>query len=241
MKKNDTLQTSWYFASPVYWMQKEEWVKDLIKLTDPYIQIAKKNTVPHIEIRNKKWGGDKKDHGFVHHSTSLINRPGFKTFEDWIRATTWNLLNDQGYDLRNYKIFVTESWVQEFAEIGGGHHTLHTHFNGHMSGFYFLKASEKTSLPVFGDPRPGKIMNELPQKNNQDLTPANSEVFYTTRPGTLIMFNSYLPHLFRIDDGYEPFRFIHFNCQAIPINDVLTHHGEKRIDLSPKRAPNESK
>jgi uncharacterized protein (TIGR02466 family) len=233
MSKDDTLHTNWYFATPIYYMHKGEWLKDLIKLTDPYIQIAKKNTISLIEERNKKLGGDKKDHGFVHHSTSLINRPGFKTLEEWIQATTWNLLNDQGYDLRNYKIFITELWVQEFAEIGGGHHTLHTHFNGHMSGFYFLKASEKTSFPVFGDPRPGKIMNDLPQKDPNAITSANSEVFYSVRPGSLIIFNSYLPHLYGIDNGYEPFRFIHFNCRAVPINDVLTHYGEDKIDLSP--------
>jgi len=39
-----------------------------------------------------------------------------------------------------------------------------------------------------------------------------------------------LPHQFRVDDGYEPFRFIHFNCRAIPINDVLSKYGEKRTD-----------
>ena len=43
MSKDDTLHTNWYFATPIYYMHKGEWLKDLIKLTDPYIQIAKKN------------------------------------------------------------------------------------------------------------------------------------------------------------------------------------------------------
>ena len=34
------------------------------------------------------------------------------------------------------------------------------------------------------------------------------------KPGTLLMFNSWLPHQFSVDDGIDPFRFIHFNIQA---------------------------
>jgi uncharacterized protein (TIGR02466 family) len=228
--KRDNLYASWYFASPVYSVLKKEWLKDLDKLSDPYIKIAKEKTKQHIEERNKAFGGDKKDHSFVHHSTSLISRPGFKNFTDWVEATTWNLLDGQGYDLTNYKIFITELWVQEFAEAGGGHHQLHTHYNGHMSGFYFLKCSEKTSIPIFDDPRPGKIMNDLPEKNKEAITPASSQINYQVQPGHLLMFNSYLPHQFRVDAGYEPFRFIHFNCRAIPIKDVLSKYDERKTN-----------
>ena len=41
-QKKDLLDTHIYFGSPVYWMDKPEWVKPLIKATDPYIKIAKK-------------------------------------------------------------------------------------------------------------------------------------------------------------------------------------------------------
>ena len=35
-----------------------------------------------------------------------------------------------------------------------------------MSGFYFLKCSNKTSKPFFHDPRPGKLMTDLTNKAN---------------------------------------------------------------------------
>jgi hypothetical protein len=54
-----------------------------------------------------------------------------------------NILDQQGYDLSNHKLVMNELWVQEFAKLGGGHHHTHTHWNGHISGFYFLKCSEK--------------------------------------------------------------------------------------------------
>ena len=85
-------------------------------------------------------------------------------------------------------------YVQEFAKQGGGHHTLHTHWNGHMSGFYFLKASEKTSVPMFEDPRPGNIMNLLPEKDKTKVTYASSQIHYKVLPGRMIFFPSWLPH-----------------------------------------------
>jgi uncharacterized protein (TIGR02466 family) len=107
-------------------------------------------------------------------------------------------------------------WVQEFAKKGGGHHTLHTHWNGHISGFYFLKAGEKTSFPLFEDPRPGSLMNGLPEQDKTKITYASSQITYKVKPGSMLFFPSYMPHQFAVDNGYDPFRFIHWNCQAIP-------------------------
>ena len=116
----------------------------------------------------------------------------------------------------NHQLFTTEMWVQEFAKQGGGHHTLHTHWNGHISGFYFLKASSKTSRPLFEDPRPGNMMNLLPEKDRSKITYASYQINYEVKPGRIIFFPSYMPHQYVLDMGYEPFRFIHWNCQAIP-------------------------
>jgi oxalate decarboxylase/phosphoglucose isomerase-like protein (cupin superfamily) len=85
-----------------------------------------------------------------------------------------------------------------------------------MSGFYFLKASERTSRPIFEDPRSGNMMNLLPQKDMSKITYASSQVNYEVKPGRMIFFPSYMPHMYAVDMGYEPFRFIHWNCQAIP-------------------------
>jgi len=93
---------------------------------------------------------------------------------------------------------------------------LHTHWNGHISGFYFLKASNLTSRPVFQDPRPGAMMTGLPLKNANEITYGSPEIHYNVKPGTMIFFPSYMPHMYAVDIGYEPFRFIHWNVQAIP-------------------------
>ena len=204
-----------FFSCPVWFADEPSFVDDLNKASDPYIKMSKKNLKKDINRRNKEFG-NKGDMGNVFHSTSLINDPNFLELQNYVGATAHNLLKEMGFDLTNYQVFTTELWVQEFAKKGGGHHTLHTHWNGHISGFYFLKASEKTSRPLFEDPRPGNVMNLLPQKDPSKITYASHQINYDVKPGRLIFFPSYMPHQYVVDLGYEPFRFIHWNCQAIP-------------------------
>ena len=203
------------FKCPIWFGDEPGFVNELNKASDSYIEESKKNLKKSINERNKKLG-NKGDMGHVFHSTSLIGDPKFKKLQDYVGATAHNLLIEMGFDLTNYSEFITEMWVQEFPKKGGGHHTLHTHWNGHISGFYFLKASEATSMPLFEDPRPGNTMNLLPEADKSKVTYASSQINYKVTPGKTMFFPSYMPHQYIIDMGYEPFRFIHWNCQAIP-------------------------
>ena len=204
-----------YFKCPIWFADEPKFVDDLNKASDKYIEAAKKKLQLDIDKRNKEHK-TKGDLGRVYHSLTLIGDPDFKELTDYVGATANNLLIEMGFDMLNHRVFTTEMWVQEFAKSGGGHHTLHTHWNGHISGFYFLKASDKTSLPLFEDPRPGNIMNLLPELDKTKITYASSAVHYKVKPGRMIFFPSYMPHQYIVDLGIEPFRFIHWNCQAIP-------------------------
>jgi len=216
-----------YFKCPIWWADEPKYVNKLNKASDNYIKKSKKNLKKNIDDRNKKFG-NRGDMGQVFHSTTLIGDPKFKELQDYVGATSHNLLEEMGFDLTNYQVFITELWVQEFAKSGGGHHTLHTHWNGHISGFYFLKASEATSMPVFDDPRPGNVMNLLPEKDKSKISNASSQVYYKVKPGRVMFFPSYMPHQYIVDLGYEPFRFIHWNCQAMP-KSVLQYKGENNV------------
>jgi len=213
------------FKCPVWYVDEPAFVDELNKASDKYIETAKKNLKKDIDKRNKKFG-DKGDMGHVFHSTSLIGDPNFLELQNYIGATAYNLLEEMGFEMSGHQLFTTELWVQEFAKKGGGHHTLHTHWNGHISGFYFLKASEKTSRPFFEDPRPGNIMNLLPEKDKTKVTYATTQINYEVKPGKMIFFPSYMPHQYIVDMGYEPFRFIHWNCQAIPKGVLNIQNGQ---------------
>ena len=215
MAKTDQLQASVYFSSPVYSIEIPEWVDDVNKICDKYVKDAKKNNAKIIKEREKKFGKKIGDHGMSHHSTSLVGDPGLKELQDYIGATSWNVLDHMGYDLKNYELFWTEFWVQHFAEKAGGNHTPHVHHNNHISGFYFLRCSEKTSMPVFHDPRPGKLMTQLPLKNEKEITLGTDKIHYKPKPGTMIFIPAYLTHEYIVDAGLQDFRFIHFNLQAV--------------------------
>jgi uncharacterized protein (TIGR02466 family) len=190
-----------YFSTPIYSIHIDEWVKPLIKTTNILIK----------KIKNKNI----ESFGKSYHSDSLINVPEFKKFKDFVFKFSNNILDHMGYDLKNYELFFTELWVQEFSKKGGGHHEGHIHYDNHVSGFYFLKCSDKTSIPIFHDPRPAKLMTQLPLKNEQDITLGSSMIHFKPKPGTMIFFPAYMEHQYIVDDGIEPFRFIHFNLQAV--------------------------
>jgi uncharacterized protein (TIGR02466 family) len=216
MASTDPIQTSLYFQTPIFHIEIPEWVDKIDKVCDKYIKEAKKNNQKIIEDRennfNKKELGDI---GMCYQSNSLINDPELKELQEYIGKTSLDVLDYMGYEVSEYVLFLTEFWVQHFAEKGAGHHEGHIHYDNHISGFYFLRCSEKTSVPVFHDPRQAKLMNDLPRKNENEVSMASPTIHYKPKPGTMIFTPAYLEHQFTVDPGVDDFRFIHFNLQAI--------------------------
>lgn len=208
-----------FFTNNIYLEEDNSWLDNLNKISDKYIEQAIDN--------NKKNFINNKDFGLVHHSSLLTNDINFLKFIEFISKRSYSILDEQGYNLKDYSLAIRELWVQEFSKEGGGYHSIHTHWNGHISGFYFLKCSDKTSFPIFHDPRPGKMMIQLPEKDNTQITDASEKIPFRPKPGTFVFFNSYLGHEFVVDRGIEPFRFIHFNIQAVP--KQLINNDIKRI------------
>ena len=208
-----------YFASPVYSEDKPEWVDKLNKLSDPYIEQARKEQ--EEENKKKLELGYKNDIGMTYHSSPLEPDSNFRFFHDHMAKQARFILDDMGYDMDNYNLIYTESWVQEFSFNGAGHHWFHTHANNHISGFYFLKASELTSKPLFQDPRTAHVPLKLKEKDSTKVTNACDLVNYTVKPGSLILFPAYMSHAYAVDHGIEPFRFIHINMRAVE-KDILS-------------------
>ena len=199
-----------YFQTPIWVEQKPEFVKSLDKASNKYIKEARNRNKTHI----KNYG----DFGLSHHSTPLTRDNNFLDFRDYVGQKAWDFLDWQGFDMSEYTTMFTEMWVQEFSKKGGGHHSAHIHWNQHVSGFYFLKCSDKTSYPIFHEPRTGARATKLKMKPSKDkeIPYSIENINYYPQPGSLLIFPGYLEHEFSLDRGQEPFRFIHFNIQAFP-------------------------
>ena len=197
-----------YFKTSIWYEHKPEFVKSLNKASDKYIKDAIKRNKDYI----KKYG----DFGMSHHSTPLTQDTKFMDIRNYVGQQAWNFLDKQGHEMKHYSLIFSEMWVQEFAKKGGGHHSAHIHWNQHVSGFYFLKCSEETSYPVFHEPRTGARATKLKMKTNTNILPGNDLIHFKPRPGTLMLFPGFLEHEFAVDHGKHPFRFIHFNLQAVP-------------------------
>ena len=199
-----------YFNTPIWFEQKPDFLKSLTKSSNKYIKAAKNSSEAKKYI--KQFG----DFGRSYHSTPLTVDNDFRDFRDYIGQKSWEYLDHQGFDMQQYTTLFSEMWVQEFAKKGG-HHSAHVHWNQHVSGFYFLKASEKTSMPIFHEPRTGARSTKLKMKTNtKEILNGNDLIHFKPQPGTLIIFPGYLEHEFSVDYGIEPFRFIHWNIQAVP-------------------------
>ena len=197
-----------YFKTPFWFEEKLDFLKSLTKATDLYIKEAR-------EIRKndiKKFN----DFGTSYRSKTLLFDTKFKDFHNYVGQKAFEFLDWQGFDMKQYTTFFSESWVQEFAKNGGGHHSAHIHHNQHVGGFYFLKASENTSYPIFHEPRTGARCTKLKLKKPDAITYGTELVHFKVKPGTLIFFPGYMEHEYAVDHGKEPFRFIHFNIQAVP-------------------------
>ena len=197
-----------YFNTAIWTEEKKEFLKSLNKASNKYINQARK--------RNKKHIKDFGDFGTSYHSSELISDNDFLDFRNYIGQKSWDYLDHQGYDMTQYTTLFSEMWVQEFSKKGGGHHSAHIHWNQHVSGFYFLKCSDKTSFPIFHDPRTGARCTKLKMKNKKGIMGGSELIHFRPKPGTLFIFPGFLEHEFTVDYGIEPFRFIHWNIQAVP-------------------------
>jgi len=199
-----------YFPTTIWTEKKLDFVKSLNKASDPYIKEARKTK------ESKTWLKEHGDFGRAWHSTQLVSDTKFMDFRNYVGQKCWEFLDHAGCDMTKYQTFFEQMWVQEFAKKGGGHHSAHIHWNTHVNGFYFLKASEKTSFPIFHDPRTGARTTALHMKPNlKGVWRGHEQVQFTPEPGLLMFFPGYLQHEFSVDHGKAPFRFIHFNISAV--------------------------
>jgi len=183
-----------YFSSPIYREERPQWVIETLQNTEKYYSETQ-NWLPENAV--------------VRQTVQMANDPDLGYLSSYFRDAGIGILRDQGYLTEEYEFFVSDMWGQELACSGS--HMTHTHGDSQISGFYFLETPKGGSYPVFDDPRPGKRMSDLHYPQGEQVTMATPQIhFNNVLAGTIIMFNSWLPHALTINRSEKPTKFIHF-------------------------------
>jgi hypothetical protein len=210
-KELEILSVENYFTSSIYWIEKKEFIPTTFEVAREYLNIQRES-----QPLNKIYP--------VHMTGAMENDARLYDLVLYIASTSWNILNEQGFNMDLYEVFVQELWAQE-------HHTTssmdqHVHGLGsQISGFYVLDGPENSSKIVVCDPRPGKNQINLLERDPGNLTYASQKVLFNPTPGNLYFTNSWLPHEFTRNTSNTPFTFLHFNVGAryktqLPINNI---------------------
>jgi uncharacterized protein (TIGR02466 family) len=95
------------------------------------------------------------------------------------------------FDLKGRKLVLDSLWVNILSP--GGMHTGHIHPHSVISGTYYVTIPEGASALKFEDPRLAMMMAAPPRKAK--AAPDNRQFVYVApRPGTLLLWESWLRH-----------------------------------------------
>lgn len=196
------LQVAYHFPCPIYLIERPDFL-DVVNIVSEEA----------LEVQRKK--RDLNEMYPVYMTESYFGDSRMAEFSEFIGATAWNILNEQGYAMQDNAVSFTEMWTQEHYK----HSAMDAHVHGYGSqivGFYFLETPEGGSNVVFHDPRAAKVQIDLLEQDISMATPASKMINFTPKPGMMIFANSWLAHSFTRHAADLPIKFVHFNLSVIP-------------------------
>jgi len=195
------LQVAYNFPCPIYIIERPDFLEVVNTVSEEALKVQRKerdlNEIYPAYMTGNYFGD--------------LRMAGFTEF---VGATAWNILNEQGYAMQDKAVQFTEMWTQEHYK----HSAMDAHVHGFGSqivGFYFLETPENCSNVVFHDPRAAKVQIDLPEQDVNTATPASKAINFTPKPGMMIFANSWLAHSFTRHAADTPIKFVHFNLTVI--------------------------
>lgn len=202
----DVLKTENYFASPIYYIDKPEFLESSLVVFDEYVkQACHPNEIyPSIMTPN------------------MVHDPRMQGVGNYIVNTSWNILKSQGYAMDKKVTFFHSMWGQNHYKYGAMDEHIHND-NVQIVGFYFLQCPERSPKLIIHDPRLGKRQIGLEEEDRTQVTQATDGVVFAPKPGAMVFTNAWLPHSLTRNGSNESFKFIHFNISVgIAPNTVET-------------------
>ena len=193
----DQLEEINYFATTIYAVEKRDFLSPIRAISDKYLEESKNCLGKNMTVMTQNFSND----------------PEALEFAQYVSQTAWNILASQGYAMNDGVTYFTEMWTQEHNHLS----SMETHVHGHgvqISAFYFIDVPADSCKVVIHDPRPGKVIINLPEKSHNEISLASSQIVLTPEPGALIFANAWLPHSFTKNMSHESMRFVHMNLSV---------------------------
>jgi uncharacterized protein (TIGR02466 family) len=195
----DHLEEAHYFTSPIYMVKKEEYLEPVREVSNRYLADSKIHTAQNGQI--------------VTMTTNYSHEPALREFGQYVSQTAFNILASQGYGMETLVTVMTEMWTQEHSKYSSM--DIHTHGMGaQISCFYFIDTPADGNKLVIHDPRSAKTIINLPEKDDNIVTPASKYAVFNAEAGIMVFINAWLPHSFTRNMSDEPFRFVHMNLSV---------------------------
>lgn len=195
--KQTQLQVAYHFPCPIYLIERPDFLEAVQLVSE--------------ESLNKEKQNQKLDDIYpVYMSNNYFADSRLSEFVEFVGATAWNILNEQGYAMQDKVVSFKEMWTQEHHK----HSSMEQHVHGYGSqivGFYFLETPKDCSRVVFHDPRSAKVQIDLPEQDMNMATPASKMINFEPKPGLMIFANAWLAHAFTRHAAEQPIKFVHFN------------------------------
>lgn len=197
----DQLTEMHYFACPIYMVKKTEFLEAVNVVSKRHEDVSRqhKHSDDYINLM----------------TGNFAHEPELEEFSRYVSQTAWNILSSQGYAMDTLVTFFTEMWTQEHNHLS----SMETHVHGfgsQISAFYFLDAPKGGCKMVIHDPRPGKVIINLPEADSKKITGGSQQIVLTPEAGTMIFTNAWLPHSFTKNMSNDPVRFVHMNLSVAP-------------------------
>ena len=195
------LQVAHHFPCPIYLIERPDFLEAVSTISEEGLAVQRTEKGVN-EIYPVVMSGN------------FFADPRMVGFSEFVGATAWNILNEQGYAMQDKAVQFTEMWTQEHHK----HSSMDQHVHGFGSqivGFYFLETPENCSRLVFHDPRSAKVQIDLPEQDMNMATPASKMINFEPKPGLMVFANSWLAHSFTRHAADLPIKFVHFNLTVI--------------------------
>ena len=207
--QNTQLQVAMHFPCPIYLIERPDFLASVSAVSEEALtERRKEQNLDEIYP--------------VLMTGNLFTDPRMAAFSEFVGATAWNILLEQGYAMHDKVVSFTEMWTQEHHK----HSSMEQHTHGYgaqIVGFYFLETPENSSRVVFHDPRMGKVQIDLPENDPGQATIASKMINFEPKPGLMIFTNAWLAHAFTRHAADKPIKFVHFNLavqMAAPANPM---------------------